>query len=385
MDVRTGGWRTAGDRVARLLGTGLVASALTVSNVPEGWAKYAAMVMDADTGGILHAVNADTRNYPASLTKMMTLYLVFEALEEGRLHLGRHLTVSARAARQPSSKLGLGRGRSITVQQGILALVTKSANDVATVFAEILAGDERRFARVMTAKARRLGMDRTTFRNASGLPHRSQLSTARDMAVLARALQWHFPQHYHYFSRMTFTFGGTTHVNHNKLLTKYKGTDGIKTGYIRASGFNLVASAERGGRRLIGVIFGGRSPAARNRLMIKLLDKGFRRVGAARAPDTRHAAPRAGPAGGVRWGIQVGVYKTYGPALKIARKARGFLEGGRVKVVRLYKRNRKVFYRGRILGLDKVQAYRACRALRRMNINCMELRMKADIETASAR
>ena len=422
MDVRTEGPRTLGGRVARLLAAGLLAAPLTVSNVPEGSAKYAAMVMDADTGKILHAVNADTRNYPASLTKMMTLYLVFEALEEFRLHLDQDLTVSARAARQPSSKLGLGRGRTITVQQGILALVTKSANDVATVFAETLAGDERKFALVMTAKARRLGMDRTTFRNASGLPHRGQLSTARDMAVLGRALRRDFPQYYHYFSRLTFTFGGTTYVNHNKLLTKFKGTDGIKTGYIRASGFNLVASAERGGRRLIGVIFGGRSPAARNRLMIKLLDKGFGRIGAAgtaaaRAPDIRpaaarakahakiaprrtgnadaggsrgrDAAPHAGSAGGARWGIQVGVYKTYGPALEIARKAarkaRGLLEGGRIEVVPLYKRNRKLLYRGRILGLDRDQAYRACRALRRIDINCMELRMKADVKVASAR
>ena len=238
-------------------------------------AKYASYVVDADTGEALAGLNEETRNYPASLTKMMTLYLMFDRLKSKKWTLASKLDVSRRAARQPASRLGLRAGTTITVEQAILALVTKSANDVATVVAENISGRERNFALKMTAKARSLGMSKTTFRNASGLPHRAQLSTAKDMSILARSLLRDFPEFYHYFSTASFTFNGVTHSNHNKLLKTYPGTDGFKTGYIRASGFNLVASATRDGRRIIGVVFGGRSSSHRNRHMAKLLDKGF--------------------------------------------------------------------------------------------------------------
>ena len=373
-------------------------------------AKYASLILDADSGRVVHAVNADTRNYPASLTKMMTLYLVFDALESGRLDLDRKLAVSARAARQPASKLGLDRGRTITVEDAILALVTKSANDVATVLAETMAGSERRFALVMTAKARKLGMTRTTFRNASGLPHRGQLSTARDMAVLARALLRDHGRYYHYFSTDRFTYDGVSHTNHNDLLDTYKGTDGIKTGYIRASGFNLVASVKRGERRLVGVIFGGASPNARNRLMKTLLDKGFAsltRTAPPVAAAPRKNTPRVAASSPVKkaevtkkrdsgasrrstggWGIQVGVYKTREPAYEVARKAfakaPAILEGGLVTVILLEKRNRAPLYRGRVLGIGKSQAYEACRVLKRQKMGCMELRMTDDMTVASA-
>ena len=380
-----------------------VAAFVLVTASPAA-AKYASLVLDADSGRVVHAVNADTRNYPASLTKMMTLYLVFDALESGRLDLDGKLAISARAARQPASKLGLDPGRTITVEDAILALVTKSANDVATVLAETMAGSERKFALVMTAKARKLGMARTTFRNASGLPHRGQLSTARDMAVLARALLRDHARYYHYFSTDRFTYGGVSHTNHNGLLDTYKGTDGIKTGYIRASGFNLVASVKRGERRLVGVIFGGSSPNARNRLMKTLLDKGFASLAriAPRVAAPRVAAPRPtkkaeakrSAGSGVRrrpsddWGIQVGVYKTRQPAYEIARKdvakAPDILEGGRVTVVLLEKRNRRPLYRGRVLGIDKSKAYEACRVLKRQKMHCMELRMTDDVTVASA-
>ena len=386
----------------------VVAAAFFATASPAA-AKYASLILDADSGRVLHAVNADTRNYPASLAKMMTLYLVFDALEDGRLDLDRKLAVSARAARQPASRLGLGRGRTITVEDAILALVTKSANDVATVLAETLAGSERNFALVMTSKARKLGMSRTTFRNASGLPHRGQLSTARDMAVLARALLRDHAHYYHYFSTARFTYGGVTHTNHNELLATYQGTDGIKTGYIRASGFNLVASVKRRGRRLIGVIFGGSSPNARNRLMRTLLDKGFARLAttaprpmapslAAPAPTDRRPTKKAaaGGSGGSDarrrrtggWGIQVGVYKTRQPAYEIARKAVAkapeLLDGGLVTVVLLEKPNRRPLYRGRVLGIGKSQAYQACRVLKRQRMHCMELRMTDDVTVASA-
>jgi D-alanyl-D-alanine carboxypeptidase len=239
-------------------------------------ARYAALVIDADSGRVLYEVNADTRNYPASLTKMMTLYLLFEALEEGRLTADQPLTVSRRAAGMPASKLGLKRGQSIRVEDAILVLVTKSANDVAVVVAEAIAGKETQFARLMTRKAKALGMTRTNFRNASGLYHRSQLSTARDMAILAQALMRDFPARYKTFSTRSFTYNGRSYRNHNKLLRNYKGTDGLKTGYIAASGYNLAASAKRDGHRVIAVVFGGKTARSRDRQVAKLLDRGFR-------------------------------------------------------------------------------------------------------------
>jgi D-alanyl-D-alanine carboxypeptidase len=264
--------------------------------VPQAAARYASIIIDADTGRVLYEVNADTRNYPASLTKMMTLYMAFEALEKGKLRLNENLKVSKRASGMAPSKLGLKRGQTIKVKDIILALVTKSANDAAVVLAEALAGTETRFAKRMTAKARELGMSRTNFRNASGLPNRRQLSTARDMAILAQALINRYPKYYHYFSTTNFSYKGRRHRNHNSLLTKYDGTDGIKTGYIRASGFNLVASAVRDGRRIIGVVFGGKSSRSRDKHMAKLLDRGFTRVaraGSRRFPRRRRGTPFA--------------------------------------------------------------------------------------------
>lgn len=385
------------DRFLRVAAACVCAVGVSFLSASPGLAKYASVVMDAETGRVVHAVNANTRNYPASLTKMMTLYMVFEALEDGRLSMHRRLKVSARAARQPSSRLGLRKGQTITVEQAILAMVTKSANDVAATVAEALSGSERKFALAMTATARRLGMDRTIFRNASGLPHRGQQSTARDMAVLARALITDFPRYYHFFSTKTFTFGGIRHRNHNKMIATYDGADGIKTGYIRASGFNLVASAKRGGHRLIGVVFGGRSPRARDRHMARLLDKGFRvlngtptRTAAAdeetrkRRASTRpaSAAKSAAPAttSKSQWGIQVGAYMRYSPAYEravtVVERLPGLLENGIIKVVPLKIRNRRPVYRARILGLSKKQAYRACRILKKRKMDCMEMRLK---------
>jgi len=351
-------------------------------------AKYASYVIDAETGTVLHQINADTRNYPASLTKMMTLYMVFEALEDGRIRLEQKLKISARAARQPSSKLGLSKGGKITYEEAILAIVTKSANDVATAIGENLGGTERKFALSMTSRARAIGMSRTTFRNASGLPHRGQLSTAKDMATLALRLLKDFPQYYFYFSTKTFSHKGLVHKNHNALLKTYKGTDGIKTGYIRASGFNLVASVERNGQRLIGVVFGGRTSRARDKHMAKLLNKSYDKLGtthadvAVKAKISKKARDRA--LAKLQWGIQVGAYKTTEPAYKIARlaveKAHDLLFDGHIRVVPLKKGVRKPIYRARILGISKRQAYRACKVLKRRNINCMELRMKQPLQ-----
>ena len=244
----------------------------------EAQARYASIVIDAETGEVLRSRNADIRRYPASLTKMMTLYLLFEAIDNGKFSLNSKLKVSKRAAGQSPSKLGLRAGSTIRVEDAIKALIVKSANDIAVVVAEALGGTEVEFARKMTRKAKALGMSRTSFRNASGLPNRKQRSTARDMAKLARALMQDFPNRYHYFDDRRFRYRGRVHRSPNKLLGRYRGMDGIKTGYIRASGFNLVASAERDGRRVIAVVFGGKTSRSRNAHMANLLDLGFTRI-----------------------------------------------------------------------------------------------------------
>ncbi|NQU56394.1 MAG: D-alanyl-D-alanine carboxypeptidase, partial [Rhodospirillales bacterium] len=287
---------------------------------------------------------------------------------------------------------GLSKGDRLTYEQAILAIVTKSANDVATAIGENLGGSERKFALSMTARARAIGMSRTTFRNASGLPHRGQLSTAKDMATLALRLLKDFPQYYQYFSTQSFSYDGLVHKNHNALLKTYKGTDGIKTGYIRASGFNLVASVERDGQRLIGVVFGGKTSRARDRHMAKLLNKSYAKLeitpNVETAKEKIKKTAKALALAKLQWGIQVGAYKTTEPAYKIAQlaieKAPDLLFEGHIRVVPLNKGVRTPVYRARILGLSKRQAYRACKLLKRRNINCMELRMKEPLQQLAA-
>ena len=226
--------------------------------------RYASIVVDVATGEVLHGSNADATRYPASLTKIMTIYLLFEALETGRISKNTPIPISAKAAAEPPSKLGLRAGSTITVESAILALITRSANDVATAVGEFLGGSESKFASMMTAKARQLGMNSTTFRNAHGLPNNQQVTTARDMAILGLAVREHFPQHYSYFGTRQFTFNGQRIGNHNRLLGRVTGVDGIKTGFIRASGFNLVTSVRTGGRSVVAVVMGGRTGASRD-------------------------------------------------------------------------------------------------------------------------
>jgi D-alanyl-D-alanine carboxypeptidase len=237
--------------------------------------KYASIVVDAETGKVLRARNADKKLYPASITKIMTLYMAFDALKSGKIRLNDRIRISKRAAGMEPSKIGLPAGSSIKVEDAIYALVTKSANDIAVAMAEHLGGTEWGFASQMTSKARALGMKDTTFKNASGLPDNAQKSTAKDLAIMARALIYNHPQYYHYFSTKNFKYRGVNYNNHNRLMSSYKGMDGIKTGYIHASGFNLVASAVQDNRRLIGVVLGGRTTASRNSHMAKILDEGF--------------------------------------------------------------------------------------------------------------
>jgi D-alanyl-D-alanine carboxypeptidase len=234
---------------------------------------YAAIVVDANSGGVLHNTSADSLRHPASLTKIMTLYLLFEQLEAGKLRLDSRLDVSEHASQQAPSKLGLRPGQTISVEDAIRALVTKSANDAAVVVAEALGGDEETFARMMTRKARALGMSRTVYANASGLPDEDQLTTARDQATLGRAIQDRFPRQYRYFATPAFVFHGRVMRNHNKLLGRVEGVDGIKTGYTRASGFNLVSSVRRGHRHIVAVVIGGSSGGARDARMRMLIEQ----------------------------------------------------------------------------------------------------------------
>ncbi len=244
----------------------------------------AAIVVDAKTGKVLYAKNADTKAYPASLTKMMTLYLTFEALEAGRITLGTRIKVSANAAAEPPSKLGVKAGNTITVKDAILSLVTRSANDMATALGEHLGGSESRFATMMTQRARSLGMRSTTFKNAHGLPNSAQVTTARDMSILGRALQDRFPTYFRYFKTTSFTYNGAKIGNHNRLLGKVNGVDGIKTGYTRASGFNLVTSVNLPDRRVVAVVLGGSSGSSRDAYMTKLVKDYIGR--ASRGPRT---------------------------------------------------------------------------------------------------
>jgi D-alanyl-D-alanine carboxypeptidase len=416
-------------KIALLFLLTLTFAGWTVLTPSQASARYASMVVDAESGQVLHAVNADTRNYPASLTKMMTLLMVFDALEKGTLRLDQPLPVSKRAAGMPPSKLGLKQGQSITVEDAILALVTKSANDVAVVVAEALGGQETTFARMMTERAQELGMTRTTFRNASGLPNRGQKSTARDMVRLAQALMEDHGKYYHYFSTQSFTYQGRTYRNHNRLLKGYKGTDGIKTGYIRASGFNLVSSVERDGRRVIAVVFGGKTSRSRDRHMVKLLDRGFTKLAsmgvrtipalpgrnpfqtpetpaliasaepvttsapveprqvstvdagsqiAAVDPMDLQAEPEASTSG---WTVQVGAFSRFRAAHSSAKAAMDAapqpLSGAKVSIEQVDSATAGRLFRSQLTGLQEDQAREACQELKAAQMSCVVLRPMA--------
>ncbi len=369
---------------------------------------YASIVVEADTGRVLHEAYADNSRYPASLTKMMTLYILFEALEQGDVTLNTPMKVSRHAAGQAPTRLGLKPGSTIKVEDAINALVTKSANDVAAVVAEHLADKEYLFAVKMTKKARALGMSKTTFRNASGLPNSKQVSTARDMAILSARLFKDFPEQYAYFSRPKFSYAGKTYRSHNHLLANYEGADGIKTGYTRASGFNLAASANRDGHRLIAVVLGGRSVKTRDQHLADLMDKGFALL--SDRPETVIAAHRiealqdsfetadastisASESAGDRdedpgkiptwviidetWGIQLGAFSLQSTAQTVADKAAGKLHRyGDVRAVTERVRIKgRTLYRARVLGLEKRNLVKACSIAVPKNMdNCLAVK-----------
>ena len=376
--------------------------------VSSAHAKYASFIINENTKRIYHNANADTRNYPASLTKIMTLYLVFDALKSKKISMNSKFKVSKRATRQPPSKLNLSAGSNITVKNAILALVTKSANDVATVIAENLGKSERNFARLMTRKAKKLGMTRTTFRNASGLPNRGQLSTARDMATLGIAIRKNHPKFFKLFKTKSFIFKGIKYTNHNNLLGSYSGTDGIKTGYTNASGFNLVASVERNGQRIIGVVFGGKKARSRDKHMVTLLNKYFKT--SLSKPLVRIAKPSELPKTRPKivvaekniknfkippeiinniipndieedWFIQIGAFKNRLNAHKAARNARnivpeqlGNLPASLSKITKSSTNNNlQYLWRVRFVELAENQARSVCAELWTSGLSCIPL------------
>ena len=385
--------------------------------VVDRTAAYADIVINADTGQILHDTDSDELRHPASLTKMMTLYLTFQALQSGKLHLNEYLPVSANAAEQSPSKLGLRPGQRIRAEDAILGLVTESANDAAVVLGEWLGGSEEDFGAMMTKQAHALGMSNSQFKNPSGLPDPDQVTTARDMATLGLALMHHFPQYYPYFSTDHFVYMGINHHNHNHLMERYDGMDGIKTGYIRASGFNLVASAKHGSTRLIGVVFGGHSAFSRDNRMAELLDEAFAGGGKIAAPKTTtpaaqgdaddsderpapaakaKAAPtpaaephvmkspapsapaamqqaivQSGPSaaqiiqgsGKTRWGIQIGAYSDADIGRQaladITRSVPDLLRNSDAQIQTVTSAGTTV-YRARLMDLDQKSAQKAC-------------------------
>jgi D-alanyl-D-alanine carboxypeptidase len=365
----------------------------TPARAQIGSARYSSIVIDAATGNTLSEVRADEPRFPASLTKMMTLYMTFEALRDRRLTLATLVPVSQHAAAMAPSKLGLMPGAKLTVEQAILGLVTKSANDAAAALGELLGGDEERFAQMMTLRARALGMTHTTFRNASGLPDPAQVSTARDLALLARHLIQDFPAEYHYFSVPSFLFRGRLIPNHDHLLQSYPGADGLKTGYTEASGFNLVTSAMRGDVRLIGVVLGAARPGERDIHMAALLDRGFQAMGvvpvaerrerpggglvaSAQAASLEMPVRAAGAASAAaQWAVRTGVCPTEARARAAAALAHRMAEDGEIRVEPAGTR-RHPLWRGVVSGLSKGDARNACAALLRKRLSCSAVRQE---------
>lgn len=379
---------------------------LAFAAAPAEAGPYSAIVVDADTGRVLHAQEPDAARYPASLTKMMTLYMAFDALKDGRLKMDQRLTVSKHAAAQPYG-IALRAGQTITVRDAILASITKSANNAAAVLGEAIGGSEKQFATMMTRRAHQLGMNSTVFQNASGLPNTKQKSTARDMAILGIALIKNHQNYYSYFSTAQFEWQDAVIRNHNHVLARYEGADGIKTGFIAASGFNLVASAKRDGRRVVAVVFGGTSVVARDNRMIQLLDIGFDKLDdnnshdaplmvqaphkphqglslisnaeAATTPPspakakqikkaTQAVAPSASASAG-EWAVQLGAFKQAGAAEKLLDRVRSRLPAAE-PLVDAIDAGKMTLYRARLTGLTQTSARQACEQLKREKMTC---------------
>ncbi len=396
----------AGGIGIRSLAVAALGSLLLSLGTPA-YAFYSSIVLDADSGSVVMQHDPDTLNYPASLTKMMTLYLTFEGLERGKLSMDQQFTVTAHAASQAPSKLGLRPGETLSLHDLVFSVITHSANDAAVVIAENIAGSEPAFAQRMTAKARALGMSNTNFANASGLPNPDNLTTPRDLATLALALYRNFPKEYAWFSTEEYTFRGVSYANHNHLMASFRGMDGIKTGYIRASGFNLAASAVRDGRRLVAVVMGGESAHSRDMQMAALLDAAFARPAGEEIADDPEATPRretimhragrafaalspvghaeaATPAdnrearehrhpAGDAWSIQVGAFAQRSAAERAASQAAARVPGGKhhaVEVIGSAGPDKEHLFRARVVHFNERQAEAACRTLHKRHQAC---------------
>lgn len=316
---------------------------LAVVFVNSAQASTSSIIIDAESGDVLSATDADSPRYPASLTKVMTLYITFNALDKGLIKFDDKLTVSRNAANRSPSKLGLRPGEKITVRDAVMALIVKSANDCATVLAEGLGYSEEKFAQTMTRVARELGMKNTTFKNASGLPNRAQKTTARDMALLGAAMYHHFPEYYKLFATTKFTYAGRTYYTHNHLLKSFEGADGMKTGFTNASGYNIITSAQRDGHRVIAVTMGHNSIKLRDKKVAQLMNSGLRKLALASKMEVpnlyagveSHASPQApnllsadiesefqDPVAKDSYAIQIGAFSNYAKARNYALKVK---------------------------------------------------------------
>ena len=365
---------------------------------------YSELVVDTRTGKTLYAVSPDAQRHPASITKVMTLYLLFEELDAGRLSLNSQIKISAWAQKQAPSKLGLNAGDTISVEDAIKAVVTKSANDVAVAIAEAIGGNEANFAALMTKKAKSIGMTRTVYANASGLPNPRQLTTARDLVTLGKALQQRFPKYFAYFSIRSFDYDGDTIGNHNKLLGRVDGVDGIKTGYTQASGFNLLTSVHQDNKALLAVILGGRSGPARDRRMAELVDTYLdkasdgtdpakKRVATAVAPISQGDAESTTPVAEAKmltkptvvdeahtdqaWWIQIGVTKSEKQAMALLTDVRGsqdVLSANAVPMAEKIHVSGQDMWRSRFLKLSETEAASACTKLKKRGVACFASR-----------
>lgn len=352
------------------------------------------IVIDAKSGEVLAAKNPNAVRHPASLTKLMTLYITFEALEKGVIKLDDELPVSRTAANRSPSRLGLKAGQTIKVETAIEALIIKSANDCATVLAEGLGYSEAKFAEKMTEIAKALGMKNTVFKNASGLPNRKQVTTARDMATLAAAVYFHFPQYYDLFARKEFTYDGKTYYTHNHLLKKFEGADGMKTGFIASAGFNIVTSAQRDGERVIAVTMGHNTQEERDRTAARLMEQGFDKLAANHAPEAtttyvkfeskdfsldtlmeQDNEPKAETPQDPEalWAVQIGAFSNYAKARVYAQKIRRRFEelSSRNVKVEPAETNSIIVYRSKLVGLNKNDAHEICKDLQKENKSCM--------------
>lgn len=340
------------------------------------------IVIDALSGEVIASSNADERRYPASLTKLMTLYITFSALEKGDIKPDDQLKISRRAANREPSRLGLKPGETIAVKDAVMAMIIKSANDCASVLAENLAGSEAEFAELMTQTARELGMKNTVFKNASGLPNREQKTTARDMAILGSAVYHHFPEYYDLFSAPKFTYKGKTYYTHNHLLKKFAGADGMKTGYTSAAGFNIVTSAERDGRRVIAVTMGHDSVKNRDYKIAQLMNSGLKKISRENSQPHRMTARLEIPAlssdesgKDENWAIQIGAFSNYIKARNYALDVQSHIHLPYAQKTEINiepaTKGAAIVYRSQLTGLSKNEADKTCYSLKRANKSCI--------------